>query len=168
MLVPNEYVGMERSRLYVTHKTSHLSGLKRSCHLDAQDSRWSTSSSRVSLSLVMFGSSLCTLVSSANILKDKQQYPTDFFFRWFQKVRCSVFVYRKIHFGMFWILLLLLLLLQRDTDVIYCYLSNFQSCHKPQIVILGICLTLINYCEDHSHIHHHQHYYHHYYNCGSL
>ena len=81
MLVPNEYVGMERSRLCATCKTSHLLGLKRSCHLDAQDSRWSTSSSRVSLSLVTFDSSLCTLVSSANILRDKQQYLTDFFFR---------------------------------------------------------------------------------------
>ena len=34
-LVPNEYVGREKSRLCVMRKTSHLSGLKRSCHLDA-------------------------------------------------------------------------------------------------------------------------------------
>ena len=65
MLVHNKYVGMERSRLCVTRKTSHLSGLKRCCHVDAQDSKRSTSSCRASLSLVMFDSSLCTLVSSA-------------------------------------------------------------------------------------------------------
>ena len=69
MLVPNEYMGMERSPLCVTRRASHQSGLKRSRHLDAQDSRWSTSSCRASLSLVMFDSSLYTLVSSVNILK---------------------------------------------------------------------------------------------------
>ena len=61
--------GREKSRLCVTRKTSHLSGLKRSCHLlDAQDSSWSTSNCRASLSLPMFDSSLYTLVSYPNIL----------------------------------------------------------------------------------------------------
>ena len=83
-------------------QTSHLSGLKRCCHVDAQDSKWSTSSCRTSLSLVMFGSSLCTLVSSANILKDKQQYLTNFFFRQSQKVRYFVFVYRNLIFMHMW------------------------------------------------------------------
>ena len=67
-LAPNEYVERERSRLRVIRKTSHLPGLKRSCHLDAQDSSWSTSSCRSSLSLALFDSSLYTLVASANIL----------------------------------------------------------------------------------------------------
>ena len=38
--------------------------LKRSCHLDAQDTNWSTSNCRASLSLAMFDSSLYSLVSS--------------------------------------------------------------------------------------------------------
>ena len=60
---------MERSRLCVTRRASHSSGLKCSRHLDAYDSKWSASICRASLSLVMFDSSLYTLVSSVNILK---------------------------------------------------------------------------------------------------
>ena len=67
--VPNEYFGRERSRLCaIRNLASHLSGLTRSCHLDAQDSNRSMSNCRASLSLHMFDSSLYTLVSSANIL----------------------------------------------------------------------------------------------------
>lgn len=50
-LVPYEYLGREGSHLCVVRKTSHLSELKWSCHLDAT-----------------VDSSLYTLVSSANIL----------------------------------------------------------------------------------------------------
>ena len=67
-LVPTEYAGREKYRLCVIRKTSHLSGLKRNCHLDDQDSNGWTSYCRASLSLAMFDSSLYTLVSSANIL----------------------------------------------------------------------------------------------------
>ena len=67
-LVPKEYLGRESSHLCVIRKTSHLSELKWSCHLDAQDTNWSTSNCKASLSLAMFDSSLYTLVSSANIL----------------------------------------------------------------------------------------------------
>ena len=67
-LVPNEYLGRESSHLCVIRKTSHLLELKWSCHLDAQDTNWSTSNCKASLSLAMFDSSLYTLGSSANIL----------------------------------------------------------------------------------------------------
>ena len=59
----------ERSRLcFIRKLASHLSGLTRSYHLDAQDSNWSILNCRASLSLSMFYSSLYTLVSSANNL----------------------------------------------------------------------------------------------------
>ena len=64
----NEYVAGRRSRLCAIPKTSHLSGLKRSCHLDAQDSNLSTSNCGASLSLARFDNSLFTSVSSAKIL----------------------------------------------------------------------------------------------------
>ena len=63
-LVPNEYGGRERSRLCVMCNTSHLSELKCSYHLDAQDTNWSTTNCRASLYLAMFDRSLYILVSS--------------------------------------------------------------------------------------------------------
>ena len=70
----NEYMGRKRSRLCVIRITSHMSELKRSCILDAEDTSDCTSDLHqiVGLQCPLCDSCLYIFVSSANILKEEE------------------------------------------------------------------------------------------------